>query len=109
MLSFTRQERQVILFLIAVALIGLGINFGLKINSRVERVVSCDVDIAKINLNKASLEALVESRCLSSKLAQRVIAYRNNHGLFEEIEELKEIKGIGEYRLKKIKEVFFVQ
>lgn len=109
MLGFTREERRVTLFLIAIALIGVGINFSLKVNSRITRIIKVGEEITKIDINLASEEDLILNRIVSAKLAKNIIAYRNSHGPFRTPEELKEVKGIGNYRLKKLKEIFFVE
>lgn len=76
MLNLTQQERQTILFLIAVALIGLGANFAIKTNSRVKHLITTDSNIAKLNLNCVSREDLLRSRLLTPRLAERIIEYR---------------------------------
>ncbi len=109
MLNLTPQERRVILFLISVALLGLGINFALKVNSRITKLIRVDNHITKININKANLEDLLSTSGISPKLAKSIVAYRNTKGPFRDIEELKEIKGIGDYRYEKLKDLFFVE
>ena len=109
MFDLTREERRVILFLVAVALAGMGINFAITVNSKAKRVLTVDVNIAKININKAGFQDLLQTNRVSEKLAARIIEYRNAHGLFRNLEEIKEIKGIRNYRYEKLKEVFFVE
>ncbi len=109
MFNLTPEEKKVVLFLIGIALLGVGINFCLKINSPIKKFILADVNIAKINLNKACLEDLLESRALSKRLAEKIIEYRGSRGGFSDLEELKEIKGIGEYRYEKLKELFFLE
>ena len=108
MLNLTREECRVILFLLSAALTGLGVNFALKVNSRIERFVKVDNNLAKIDLNQAKMEELLGLKGISPKLAEKIIAYRNQHGPFTNLEELKEIKGIGEYRYEKLRDLFFV-
>ena len=108
MLNLTNQERQVILFLISVALAGVGINFIIKINSRIERFIKAD-NMAKMDINQASLEDLLHTPNITAKLAKKIIEYRDSQGKLKSIEELKEIKGIGNYRLEKLKDIFRVE
>ena len=108
MFDLTRQERQVILFLIITALIGAGINFALKVNANIERVVKVGSSIAQIDINKASYEDLLNAGGIGPSLAEKIITYRASHGTFNSLEELKEIKGIGAHRVKKLEEIFFV-
>ncbi len=109
MLNLTLQERKVLLFLMSVALVGWGINFAIKVNSPVAGVFQVDNRITRINLNQASLEDLLGAPGITPKLAQNIIIYRNTRGTFRDIEELKEIKGIGDYRYEKLKDLFFVE
>jgi len=109
MLNLTPQERRVILFLIGVALLGLGINFALKVNSRITKFIQVDNHITKININKANFQDLLSTPGISPKLAKNIVAYRNTKGAFKDIEELKEIRGIGDYRYDKLKDLFFVE
>ncbi len=109
MLNLTPEERRVILFLISVALLGLGINFALKVNSRITKLIRVDNHIAKININKANLQELLSAPGIPPKLAKNIVAYRQTKGSFRDIEELKEIKGIGDYRYEKLKGLFFIE
>jgi competence ComEA-like helix-hairpin-helix protein len=109
LLNLTKQERQVVLFLIAVALLGLGINCLAKRCSQIRVIGYVSQDIAKINLNQATKEVLIEVPGIGAKLAQRIIDYRLQNHRFENISELKNIKGIGESKYKLIKEYFRIE
>ncbi|MFH0913279.1 MAG: helix-hairpin-helix domain-containing protein [Candidatus Omnitrophota bacterium] len=109
MFNLTQEERRVILFLLAVALLGLGINFAIKVNSPIVSVLVRDDHFAKVNLNQANPQDLLSLTGITPKLAESIIAYRNAKGAFGDIEELKQIKGIGEYRYEKLKDLFYVE
>ncbi len=109
MLEMTHQERQVVLFLMAAALVGIGVNFATIVNTRARCFLTEGVNTAKVNINEAGIEELLQTKRVSEKLAVRIIEYRNTHGLLRNIEEIKEIKGIGDYRYEKLKEVLFVE
>jgi competence protein ComEA len=49
-----------------------------------------------VNINKADIALLTTLKGVGEKKAQAIIAYRNEHGPFQSIEELAEVKGIGE-------------
>lgn len=49
-----------------------------------------------VNLNTASAEQIAMLPRLGAKVAQRVIDYRKANGGFKRIEDLMEVKGIGE-------------
>lgn len=109
MLNLTQQERRVILFLTTVALIGLGINFVIKVHSPLRKILQVNNQIIKININQASLDDLLTTQVITAKLAKSIIEYRNSQGAFRDIQELKEIKGIGDYRYDKLKDLFYVE
>jgi len=58
----------------------------------------------KININTASGEQLQNLSGVGEKKAQTIIDYRNENGSFETIEEIMNVKGIGESIYQKIKE-----
>ena len=106
--NLTRQERQIILFLIFVSLLGLGINFLTKHCSQIRVIGYVSQDIGKIDINQADKEALIGVPGIGAKLAQRIVDYRRQHGELEYITELKNIKGIGESKFQAIKDYFVV-
>ncbi|MBU0549671.1 MAG: helix-hairpin-helix domain-containing protein [Candidatus Omnitrophica bacterium] len=108
-MNFSRQERRIILFLIAVSLLGLGINFLTKRCSQIRVIGYINQDLLKINLNKATREALIDIPGIGSKLAQRIIDYRKDNIVFKDISELKNIKGIGESKYQAIKDYFVIK
>jgi len=58
---------------------------------------------SSIDINEAQLEDIVLLPSIGPVIAQRIIKYRNEHGHFKNIEELKNVKGIGSKKLEKIK------
>ena len=56
-----------------------------------------------INLNMASKEELQTLPGIGPKVAERILAYREQYGPFKSVEELLEIKGIGPKKLEKIR------
>ena len=107
--TLTRQERRVILFLIIVALLGLGINFLTKHYSQIRVIGYVSRDIGKINLNQTDKQTLISVPGIGAKLAQRIIDFRQQNGEFKYITELKNIKGIGEFKYKAIKDYFIIE
>ena len=62
-----------------------------------------DVVDKKINLNKATLEELQTLEGIGESKAKAIIAYREEKGKFNNIEELLEVSGIGEKLYETIK------
>jgi comEA protein len=56
-----------------------------------------------INLNTASKENLMKLPGVGEATAERILLYREENGKFENIEELKNVRGIGEKRFEKIR------
>ena len=54
------------------------------------------VDGAKININKATVEELTDLQKIGVKTAERIVAYRQAHGPFDTVADLKNVKGIGD-------------
>ena len=50
----------------------------------------------KVSINKADVETLTTLKGIGESKAQAIVAYRNAHGEFKSIEQLAEVKGIGE-------------
>lgn len=49
-----------------------------------------------VNINKADVKTLAALKGIGQKRAEAVIAYRQQHGAFGQIEELVNVKGIGQ-------------
>ena len=50
----------------------------------------------KVNINQASAKDLANLPRIGAKVAERIVAYRQEHGSFARVEDLMEVKGIGE-------------
>ena len=109
MLDFTGEEKKVIVFILGLALCGIVLNNLIKINCRIEGLVYPAIQLAKLNLNKVNLSELVATKCVSQELAGRILEYRELHQGFGSLAELKDIKGIGDQRYEKLKELFFIE
>ncbi len=59
----------------------------------------------KININKASKEELNTLPGIGESTAEKIINYRKEHKSFKSIEELKEVKGIGDAKFEEIKDL----
>ena len=63
----------------------------------------------KININRASAEELQKLKGIGPSTAKSIILYREEYGAFSEIEEIMNVKRIGEKTFAKIKEQITVK
>ena len=61
-----------------------------------------------ININSAPMEDLMILKGVSSKIANRIIEYRDTQGNFSDTEEIKKISGIGTINYRRIKDYITV-
>ena len=50
----------------------------------------------KLNINLATVEELMELDCIGKSKAEKIFRYREENGSFSDIEEIKNVSGIGE-------------
>lgn len=61
-------------------------------------------DSEKVNLNTATLTELQILAGIGEKKAEQIISYREAHGGFKNIDEIKEVSGIGDKRFETIQD-----
>ncbi|MBN1871646.1 MAG: helix-hairpin-helix domain-containing protein [Candidatus Omnitrophica bacterium] len=120
----TRQERFVVIFLIIGAAAGfsysyykefyppININFKKPFHENTPEARRLDeiIDEAKtVNLNTATATELTRLKGIGPALAQRIVTYRRENGLFGEIEEVKNVRGIGPDKFLDIKDHITVE
>ncbi|MCM8763293.1 MAG: helix-hairpin-helix domain-containing protein, partial [Candidatus Omnitrophica bacterium] len=92
MVGLTRQERIVVLFLMAMALVGIGASGLFKISPGFKEL---NLTLQrKININNATADELISLPGIGPKSAARIIEYRQSQREFRELADLKKIKGI---------------
>lgn len=109
MLNLTREERKAVVFLAAVALLGIGADFSFKQFSDGKSIACFSQDLGKVDLNSADKRILMGISGIGEKTAQRIIDYRDEHSGFSGTDELKGIKGISESRFARIKDYLVVK
>lgn len=64
----------------------------------------------RVNINTASAQEMADNLDgIGSGLGERIVDYRNNNGMFKDIEEIKNVSGIGEKRYEAIKDKITVR
>jgi competence ComEA-like helix-hairpin-helix protein len=59
------------------------------------------------SLNRASAEELEQTHMIDGERAQRIVAYRNEHGEFRDWQEVKEVLGIDDGIVRRLQEAGF--
>lgn len=59
---------------------------------------------AKVNINTATVSELDKLKGIGPATAQKIIDYRTQNGPFKAVEDIKNVKGIGDAKLEAIKE-----
>ena len=90
-----------VLFTLLVVLAG-GVDAGQ------DKPATAKVVPATVNLNTATAAQIATLPGIGDKAAQRIIEYREKNGSFKKIEELMNVKGIGEKSFLKLKPLITV-
>ena len=61
-----------------------------------------------ININTAGINDLIKLPGIGKKTAEKIIQLRNQRGKFKRLDELMDVKGIGEIKFSKIKDYLYV-
>ena len=65
---------------------------------------AAQVSVEPIHLNNATAEQLQTLPGVGPALSERIVSYREEHGPFQTVDQLAEVKGIGAAKLAKLKE-----
>jgi len=67
-------------------------------------VKKAEAEAVKISINLGTLEELSTLPGIGEGTAEKIIVYRNEKGLFQSLEDLKQVKGIGDAKFEKLKD-----
>ena len=76
----------------------------IDIDKVIDPGISKDIDTGKISINTATKEQLQTLTGIGISKAEDIIEYRNINGNFESIEDIMNVKGIGQALFEKIKD-----
>lgn len=120
MLNLSKSEKYVILFLFGCALLGTGItytrNYFLRSSVKIieqpelfQRKEALNSPATKVNINTDSINELCSLPEIGPSLARRIIEHRRQFGLYRRVEDIKNVKGIGEAKYNILKELISVE
>jgi comEA protein len=127
-LAFTKNEQKVFLFLAVVFLTGVAIKaykayvvpdhsahfdysqsdsvFAARSQRLLENpdtAVAAATIPLRININSATKKELIQLPGIGEAVAERILLYRDENGKFRTIQNLKNVKGIGDKKFEKLK------
>jgi competence protein ComEA len=82
----------------------INLNQKLEDNKTINIPGTIDIISEKVNINKANFQDLLSIPYISERIASSIIIYRQTNGLFNSIEELLNVKYIGNATFDKIKD-----
>ena len=104
MFYLTPQERKFICLIMIVFIMGAAVQLLLRRDIPPVRWAK-QVRHFKININTARADQLQMLPGIGAKLAQRILDYRKDNGLFKTLEDLQSVHGLTKKRFEKIKEL----
>ncbi len=122
MFDLTKQEKIILIFLSLSFVAGLGVSAYKKSRQELELDIQpykidsirekSDEFIERqrsININTFKIDELTRLPGVGEKIAARILDYHKMHGPFKAKEELMQVKGIGQKKLEKIKELIVLE
>lgn len=119
MVDLEKTERLILVFLIFALLAGLCVgvykrsrpmidvtvdNFGDGIYDNAVKKNALIAIEKKIDINRASIDDLIALNGIGPVLAESIVSYRRSIGHFNSIDEIKNVRGIGDSVFNKIKD-----
>jgi len=109
MLYFSRFERYFILTFLTFALLGTGFFYYKKVMS-IQDIEIIDIKKVRylIDINTATVFEFERLSGIGPVLASDIVVYRKTNGRFRDLKELKKVKGIGDKKFGKIKDLIVI-
>lgn len=82
----------------------IAVAFALSLTTGLAVAAAKPAPSGKVNINTASVEQLTTLPGVGPKLAARILEYRQKSGAFKSVQELMNVRGIGEKNLKKLEQ-----
>jgi competence ComEA-like helix-hairpin-helix protein len=108
MFDLTQDERRALAFLAVVVLAGAGIHLYFKRSAQRAGLVRAQERLSKVDINSADKALLDSVPGIGARTAQRIID-RRQAGRFENVDQLREVEGVSDYRFNQMKEFLSAQ
>ncbi len=95
--------------LVLVSMVFLGVGSGPTPGLAAPAAPAADDATLRVNLNTATSEELTALPRIGDTVAARIVAYRKKNGSFTKVEELMNVKGIGEKTFLRLQPHVFVE
>lgn len=114
-----KNGRSILLLVIALSVsMVLGVFIGRNVNSGHVSLSAEDFSAEtrnsresmdyRLDINTATKSQLMELPGIGEVMAERIVAYRTEHGMFSSIDALLQVEGIGEKKLQQIEKLIMV-
>ena len=108
-MNFTKEERVVLITIAAGILAGILISLFIHFPQKASAGPVQSAAVSYVNINSADAQELSRLPGIGASYAQRIIEYRTQNSGFKSVDELKNIKGIGEKKFEKLKRFVVLQ
>jgi len=106
-LDLSRQERFLILAFLIFGTLCISFSHRQKAISELE-TVDFEEPRYVVNINTATIDELERLPGIGPVMARQIISHRNASGGFKSKEELKDVKGIGDKKFEKIRDLILI-